>query len=203
MFGRPFLLAFDPETIYLDACQRELLKWMESVNIGADRVFPISSRPPTATLPGQSFNKKHKHVKKESGSTEQLLNDVKGKQEVKAKKDKNRASVPQSSVGPTKLLQVLESVDGTLRNDHGTNGKHALKSDAYQSYMYSVVPNLQSLEPALFSGERNHFSQHLGEHLHPVLSYWFRLTETPPDGNCLWHTISLDLCCRTELMTIL
>lgn len=88
-----FLLAFDPGAIYLDECQRELLKWMESVNICADRVLPISSQLPMPTLPGQSFiNKKHKHGKKKSGSTEQLLNEVKGKQEVKAKKEKNMAS---------------------------------------------------------------------------------------------------------------
>ena len=84
-----------------------------------------------------------------------------------------------------------------------TKIKRTLKSDACQSYMYSVVPNLQLLEPALFSGERHHFSQHLDKHLHPVLSSWYGLTETPPDGTFLWHMISLDLCGSTELMPIL
>ena len=89
-----FLLAFDQGAIYLDERQRELLKWMDSVDICVDGAFPRSSWPPIMpTLPEQSFITKKQHVKKESGSTEQLLIEIKGRQEIKAKQEKNMACI--------------------------------------------------------------------------------------------------------------
>ena len=103
-----FLLAFEQGAIYLDERQRELLKWMDSVDICVDGAFPRSSWPPIMpTLPEQSFITKKQHVKKESGSTEQLLIEIKGRQEIKAKQEK----IWLVFVVPTLLVQVLESAD--------------------------------------------------------------------------------------------
>ena len=61
---------------------------MDSVDICVDGAFPRSSWPPMPTLPEQSFITKKQHVKKESGSTEQLLIEIKEKQDIKAKQEK-------------------------------------------------------------------------------------------------------------------
>ena len=208
-----FLLAFDPAAIYLDDYKRELLKWMETVDVCADKATTGSSRPPMPTLPKQSFISKKQRAKNSSESTaasvpRSAANKAKPKvlNEVKVKQEKGMPNTVQSSrkyYVPSQLLKILKSVDTKPVNEHVTNAKLALKSGAYPSHMYSAVANLQSLEPALFSQDTHHFSQHLDEHLHPVVSYWYSLSETPPDGNYLWHTISLDLCGSTKLMSIL
>lgn len=204
------LLEFDPHAIYLADRQRILLQWMESVDLCTDRGSAGSSRPPMPKLPEQTFlNKKQKLVKStESATASRKTTQPKCPKLPKAfevKQNEGRHGTIHSSRMHSLASQLLvDPRDTTPTNVHVANAKQVLKTaGTNQSIMYSMVDNIRTMEPATFSEGRNRFSQDLDEQLHPVLSYWYRLTETPPDGNCLWHMISLDLCGTTELMPFL
>ena len=98
---------------------------------------------------------------------------------------------------------LVDSVYTTPLSVHVANARQVLRTPTYQSNMHSLIDGVWTMGPATFSEDTHEFSHYLADHLHPVLSYWYSPTDTPPDGNCLWHMISLNLCGTTELMPIL
>ena len=87
------------------------------------------------------------------------------------------------------LLQLVDSVNTIPLNVYVANARQVLRNTSNQSNMYSLIDSLRAMKPATFSEDTRTFSQDLDEHLHPILSSWYRPTNTPPDGNCLWHMI--------------
>ena len=206
-----FLLEFDPGAIYLADRQREPLKWMETVDLCADTSSSGASRIPMPKLPEQTFlNKKQTSPKKtECASGLQMApkqNCTKMTKPSEVKRVKERGDMVYSSKVHSIVSQLLTNpVQFTCQNGKAqlTNARRVLKNATNQPDMYSLLDTLRMVEPAEFSEETHTLSPDMDEHLHPVLSHWYRPTETPPDGNCLWHMISLCLCSSTDSMPIL
>lgn len=191
-----FLLEFDPGVIYLADRQRELLKWMETVDLCADTSSTGASCIPMPKLPEQTFL--NKMAPKQNCTKMTKPSEV--------KRVKERGDMVYSSKVHSLVPQLLTNpVHFTCQNGKAqlTNARRVLKNATNQPDMYSLLDTLRMVEPAEFSEETHTLPRDMDERLHPVLSHWYRPTETPPDGNCLWHMISLCLCGSTDLMPIL
>ena len=139
-------------------------------------------------LPEKTFLNKKQKLVKSTKSTTAPRKTTKSKcpklsiKEFEVKQNEGRHGTIHSSRMYSLESQLLvDPRDTTPTNVHVANAKQVLKTaGTNQSIMYSMVDSIRTMEPATFSEGRNRFSQDLDEHIHPVLSYWYRLTETPP-----------------------
>ena len=62
-----------------------------------------------------------------------------------------------------------------------------------------MLQQVRGLEPVIYDGEQTP-ERCIMSQLHPMAQMCYTTVPTSPDGNCLWHMVSLGLCGTEELM---
>ena len=62
-----------------------------------------------------------------------------------------------------------------------------------------MLEQLRSFEAPLYNASKHCLSRHIEYHLHSAVSVAYAPISTSPDGNCLWHMVSIGLCGSEKL----
>ena len=62
-----------------------------------------------------------------------------------------------------------------------------------------MLQQVRGMEPVIYDGEQTP-ERCIMSQLHPMAQMCYTAVPTSPDGNCLWHMVSLELCGTEELM---
>ena len=60
--------------------------------------------------------------------------------------------------------------------------------------LHWLLQHLRGLDPPRYDPSKHHIAQNVDYHLHPSVSVGYAAVSTSPDGNCLWHMVSIALC---------